>query len=60
MINGLGVVIGGYVSGVVVDVFFVYENGMLVSCNWLVIWFIFVVYVLVIGILFVIVFRYKY
>ena len=55
MTNGLGAMIGGYCSGLVVDYFTV--NGV---SNWHHIWFTFAAYALLLGILFPVVFKYKH
>ncbi|HNP48545.1 MAG TPA: nucleoside permease [Bacteroidia bacterium] len=55
MTNGLGAMIGGYCSGLVVDHFTV--NGI---SNWPNIWFAFAGYALVLGILFPFVFKYEH
>lgn len=60
MTNGLGAIIGGYGSGAVVDAYSVYSpTHEVVSRDWTSIWFIFAAYAAVIGILFLISFRYK-
>jgi NHS family xanthosine MFS transporter len=53
--NGLGALIGGYSSGVIVDYFT--SDGLR---DWPTIWMIFALYALVLAILFTLVFRYKY
>ena len=55
MTNGLGAMIGGYCSGLVVD-FFTVDNVR----NWQNIWFTFTVYALILGLIFPFVFKYKY
>jgi MFS transporter, NHS family, xanthosine permease len=55
MTNGLGAMIGGYCSGLIVDYFTV--NGV---SNWHNIWLTFAGYALVLGIIFPIFFRYKH
>jgi len=55
MTNGLGAMIGAYGSGVIIDLFT--QNG---SRNWQTIWFIFAAYALVIGIVFMLLFKYKH
>ena len=55
MTNGLGAMIGGYCSGLVVDHFT--KNGI---SDWQSIWFSFAAYALVIGIIFPFVFKYKH
>lgn len=60
MTNGLGAIMGGYASGMVVDAFSVYADGQLLSRDWTAIWGVFAGYALVISLLFVVVFRYKH
>ena len=55
MTNGLGAMIGGYCSGLVVDYFTI--NGV---SNWHHIWLTFAAYALLLGILFPMVFKYKH
>lgn len=55
MTNGIGAIIGGYASGLVVDLF-TSESGVR---DWTAIWSTFAAYSLVIAILFVFLFRYK-
>jgi len=55
MTNGIGAMIGGYGSGLVVDYFT--KNGIR---DWTSIWFTFAAYALVLGIIFPIVFKYKH
>lgn len=55
MTNGLGAMIGGYCSGLVVD-YFTVDNVR----NWQNIWFTFTVYALILGLIFPFVFKYKY
>ena len=55
MTNGMGAMIGGYCSGLVVDHFT--KNGI---SDWQSIWFSFAAYALVIGIVFPVVFKYKH
>lgn len=55
MTNGIGAMIGAYGSGVIVQMFT--HNG---SSNWHDIWFIFAGYALIIGILFMFLFKYKH
>ena len=55
MTNGLGAMIGGYCSGLVVD-YFTVDNVQ----NWQSIWFTFTIYALILGLIFPFVFKYKY
>lgn len=55
MTNGVGAMIGGYGSGLVVDYFT--ADGV---SNWRTIWFVFAAYALVLGLIFPIVFKYKH
>ena len=55
MTNGLGAMIGGYGSGLVVD-FFTTSNGR----DWPAIWMTFSIYALVLGLIFPFVFKYKH
>lgn len=60
MTNGIGAIIGGYASGAVVDAFSVYSpTHEVISRNWSAIWYIFAVYAAIIGILFLLTYRYK-
>jgi NHS family xanthosine MFS transporter len=55
MANGLGAIIGGYGSGLVVDYFSI--NGLR---DWESIWFTFAIYALILAIIFPIVFKYRH
>lgn len=55
MTNGVGAMIGGYGSGLVVDYFT--ADGV---SNWRTIWFVFATYALVLGLIFPLVFKYKH
>jgi NHS family xanthosine MFS transporter len=55
MTNGLGAMIGAYGSGVIIEMFT--HNGIR---DWHTIWFIFAAYALVIGVTFMILFKYKH
>ncbi len=55
MTNGLGAMIGAYMSGYIIDLFT--KNGVR---DWQSIWFVFAVYALTITILFAILFKYKH
>jgi NHS family xanthosine MFS transporter len=55
MANGLGAIVGGYGSGLVVDYFSI--NGLR---DWESIWFTFAIYALILAIIFPIVFKYRH
>ncbi len=55
MTNGLGAMIGGYCSGLVVD-FYTHDS----ISNWKSIWLVFAAYALVLGLVFPFVFKYKH
>ncbi len=55
MTNGLGAMIGAYGSGVIIDMYT--HNG---TRDWQTIWFIFAAYALVIGVSFMLLFKYKH
>jgi NHS family xanthosine MFS transporter len=55
MTNGLGAMMGAYGSGVIIDMFT--HNGIR---QWSTIWFIFASYALVIGVAFMLLFKYKH
>ncbi|UBM63298.1 nucleoside permease [Candidatus Sulfidibacterium hydrothermale] len=55
MTNGIGAMIGAYGSGVIIEMFT--HNGIR---DWQTIWFIFAAYALVIGVTFMILFKYKH
>jgi NHS family xanthosine MFS transporter len=55
MTNGLGAMIGAYLSGYVIDLFT--HDGVR---DWRTIWFVFAAYALIITILFAIFFKYKH
>ena len=55
MTNGFGAMIGAYGSGVIIEIYT--QNGLR---NWQDIWFIFAAYALVIGISFMLLFKYKH
>jgi len=57
MTNGIGAILGSYLSGVIIDKYFLLENG---DKNWQPIWLSFAAYALVIAILFAILFRHKH
>lgn len=62
MTNGLGAMIGGYCSGLIVDYFTVIDPDTkeIVSRNWQNIWFTFAAYALVLALIFPFVFKYKH
>jgi MFS transporter, NHS family, xanthosine permease len=62
MTNGVGAMIGGYGSGLVVDYYTVIDpvTQEIISRDWQSIWFAFAGYALVLGIIFPFVFRYKH
>jgi NHS family xanthosine MFS transporter len=53
--NGLGALIGGYSSGLIVD-YFTTDNVR----NWNYIWFVFAAYALLLGLIFAVAFKYKH
>lgn len=53
----LGTIIGAFGSGVIIDTFFLFEDG---SRNWSDIWLAFAAYSLVVTILFAILFKHKH
>lgn len=53
--NGLGALIGGYTSGLIVDSFT--NNGIR---NWMSIWLVFAAYALILAVIFAILFKYKH
>jgi NHS family xanthosine MFS transporter len=57
MTNGFGAFLGSRISGVVIDKFFVLENG---NFDWRDIWIAFAAYSLVVAILFAILFKHKH
>jgi len=57
MTNGLGTIIGAYGSGVIIEKFFMLENG---NRDWSNIWIAFASYALVVAILFAILFKHKH
>jgi MFS transporter, NHS family, xanthosine permease len=60
MTNGLGAIMGGYASGAVVDAYSVYSpTHEVISRDWSSIWYIFAIYAAVIGILFMLTYKYK-
>lgn len=57
MTNGFGAILGSWTSGVVIQKFFILENG---AKDWHGIWLAFAGYALIVGIVFAIVFKYDY
>lgn len=57
MTNGIGAILGGAISGVVIDRFFVLNDGTL---NWTGVWLSFAAYALIIAALFAILFKHKH
>ncbi len=57
MTNGFGAILGSYGSGIIIDKYFMLENG---TKNWPQIWLAFAIYALVVTVLFAILFRYKH
>lgn len=60
MINGIGVMVGMLGVQVVVNCFVDMNSSVLQMEGWSMIWFVFVGYVLVVVVLFVVIFKYKY
>lgn len=62
MTNGLGAMIGGYCSGLVVDAYTVTNPATkeIISRDWTSIWYAFAAYALVLAIIFPLVFKYKH
>jgi NHS family xanthosine MFS transporter len=62
MTNGIGSMIGGYGSGLIVDLYTKTDpvTREVVSRDWQSIWFSFASYTLVLGVIFMLVFRYKH
>jgi len=57
MTNGFGTIIGSFVSGILIDKYFMMENG---AKNWHGIWLAFAGYSLVVAILFMVFFKHKH
>ncbi len=57
MTNGFGALAGSYLSGILIDEFFLFEDG---SKNWSEIWMAFAIYALVITVAFAILFKHKH
>lgn len=57
MTNGFGAFLGSYISGVVIDKYFLLPSG---AMDWQGIWFTFTIYAIVVAILFAITFRHKH
>lgn len=59
MTNGFGAILGSMVSGIVIDMFFTNPEGSLIPLQWKEIWLSFAGYALVVGILFMFLFKNK-
>ncbi|MDD3741213.1 MAG: nucleoside permease [Bacteroidales bacterium] len=57
MTNGLGTIIGAYGSGLIIEKFFILENG---NRDWPNIWIAFASYALIVAVLFAILFKHKH
>ncbi len=57
MTNGFGALIGSFLSGIVIDTFFISEGG---AFQWRGIWVAFAIYSLVVAVLFAILFKHKH
>lgn len=57
MTNGIGAIMGSYISGWIIERFFILENG---AKDWYHIWLSFAAYALVVSVLFAIFFRHKH
>jgi MFS transporter, NHS family, xanthosine permease len=57
MTNGVGAFLGSYISGIVIDAFFLNPDG---SKQWQGIWLTFAIYSLVVAVLFALLFRHKH
>lgn len=57
MTNGFGAIAGAFISGIVIDTFFLNDNGLF---QWKGIWIAFAVYSLVVAVLFAIFFKHKH
>ena len=57
MTNGFGAMIGSFVSGIVIDIFFISDGG---DFQWRGIWLTFAIYSLVVAVLFAILFKHKH
>ncbi len=57
MTNGFGAFFGSYLSGIIIDKFYLFEDG---SKNWQGIWFAFAGYSLVVAVLFAVLFKHKH
>lgn len=57
MTNGIGAILGGAISGVVIDHFFVLNDGTL---DWTGVWLTFAAYALIIAVLFALLFKHKH
>lgn len=57
MTNGIGAILGSYISGWIIEKFFILENG---AKDWFHIWLTFAGYALVVSVLFAILFKHKH
>jgi NHS family xanthosine MFS transporter len=57
MTNGFGAFLGSFISGIIIDTFFIKTNG---HFDWQGIWLAFAAYSLVVAILFAILFKHKH
>jgi NHS family xanthosine MFS transporter len=57
MTNGIGAIMGSYISGWIIEKFFILENG---AKDWFHIWLTFAGYALVVSVLFAILFKHKH
>ncbi len=57
MTNGIGAIMGSYISGWIIEQFFILENG---AKDWFHIWLTFAAYALVVSVLFAFFFRHKH
>lgn len=57
MTNGLGTIIGAFVSGVIIDKYFILDNG---NKDWSNIWITFALYALIVTVLFAVLFKHKH
>lgn len=57
MTNGFGAFLGSYLSGIIIDKFYLFEDG---SKNWSGIWFAFAAYSLVVAVLFAVLFKHEH
>ena len=57
MTNGIGAIMGSYISGWIIEKFFILENG---AKDWFHIWLTFAGYALVVSVLFAVLFKHKH